>query len=288
MAGPIIPTSFSAAEIQAGKAAAKGRAAAQDLSEDNFATSVALSGVTPNAARRLQQQLNRSKPLVDRKKVGEEVLKVEAVTPESDEDLAHDFHRQNPELEADILFNIRRSLNEDSSPDDVIEKVTAIFKDDPTLAYEAMGYLERVTEGPLLDSVKQAREIHYEQNEQSIIAGRNVDSAAKYYHKLGLGENPTELRNLYRDIIFNPRDHNVLFAELSKQYSFEQLEQVVGFLLKGMSYDTKSKGSSIPRPELIRLMTETRNLQSILWVHNFFKSRMNLIRTLFAKEGLTI
>ncbi|NGX53461.1 MAG: hypothetical protein K1000chlam4_00173 [Chlamydiae bacterium] len=101
-----------------------------------------------------------------------------------------------------------------------------------------------------------------------------------------MGENPTELRNLYRDITLNPRDHNVLFAELANRYSYDQLEQVIGFLLKGLSYDLKSKGSSIQRPELMRLMTETRNLQSILWVHIFFKSRMRLIRSLFSKAEL--
>ncbi|NGX55199.1 MAG: hypothetical protein KR126chlam2_00827 [Chlamydiae bacterium] len=286
MAGPIIPASFATAQAKAAKALGKQIAAAQDLSEDNFTSSVAQTGFNPAASGRLQRQLNRSKTLVERKKAPEETLKVEEVTPESDEDLAHDFHRRNSELETNLLIYIRRRLNEDSSPEDVIDSVTAIFKDDPTLAHEAMGYLERVTDGPLLETVKQARQIHYEQNEHSIIAGRNVDSVAKYYHKLGLGENPTELRNLYRDITLNPREHNVLFAELSKQYNFDQLEQVVGFLLKGLSYDLKSKGSSIQRPELIRLMTDTRNLQSILWVHIFFKSRMRLIRSLFSKAGV--
>lgn len=44
----------------------------------------------------------------------------------------------------------------------------------------------------------------------------------------------------------------------------------------------------------MRLMTETRNLQSILWVYLFFKSRMNLINSLFSQyeeelgEGLTL
>ena len=36
----------------------------------------------------------------------------------------------------------------------------------------------------------------------------------------------------------------------------------------------------------MRLMTELRNLQSILWVYLFFKSRMKLIRSLYSSYGL--
>jgi type III secretion protein W len=36
----------------------------------------------------------------------------------------------------------------------------------------------------------------------------------------------------------------------------------------------------------MRLMTETRNLQSILWVYMFFKGRMGLLRKLFEQYGL--
>ena len=55
-----------------------------------------------------------------------------------------------------------------------------------------------------------------------------------------------------------------------------------------MAFDLKSKGPSIQQAELMRLMTETRNLQSILWVYMFFKGRMGLLKSLFGQHELAM
>lgn len=280
------PISTSAIQAQSAKMLGKQMTAKQVASEDDFIESVD-TGFNPAAVEREQARRNRSRTLTERKGTEKtETKKIKEVAQKSEEDLAHDFQRRNPELEADTLFNLRQSLTEGDTAEDVLKKVSTKIKD-PTLADEVMEYLERTTAGDLLTSVQQARKIHFDQNERVIVAGRNVDSAAKWYYQQGLGKNPTELRDLYRDITGNPpRDHNVLFAELSTKYAPDQLKIVVAFLLKGLTYDLKSKGSSIEKPELMRLMTETRNLQSILGVHLFFESRMRPIQSLFAKNEL--
>ena len=145
---------------------------------------------------------------------------------------------------------------------------------------------KKTTDSDLKEAVRRARTLLNERQGRQIIAGRNVDAVAKSYHQKGIGQNPTELRDLYRDITGNPREHNLLFSELSEKYPFDQLKLVVAFLLKGMAYDLKSKGPSIQQAELMRLLTETRNLQSILWVYLFFKARMGLLRNLFKKYDL--
>ena len=50
----------------------------------------------------------------------------------------------------------------------------------------------------------------------------------------------------------------------------------------------KSKGPSIPREELKRLLDETRSLQGILGVFRFFQSRMKLMHKLFSSYGLIL
>ena len=50
--------------------------------------------------------------------------------------------------------------------------------------------------------------------------------------------------------------------------------------------DMKSKGPSIERAELQRLLTETRSLQAILGVYRYFQSRMHLIGSSFARSGM--
>ncbi len=279
-----IPVNLARIEAKAAQAEAKQSLARQVLSEARFEEEVE-QGFNPGAVEREQGRYNRFRPLENRRRPQQsETKRVEEVKKRSEEDLAHDFQRRNPELPADRLARLRQALRRGANAEEVLENVNKLFKD-PTLADEAMDFLERATEGDLQEAVRQARTIHNEQKGREILAGRNVDQAAKTFHQKGLGDSPTELRDLYRDVTGNPRDHNALFSELSNKYPFDQLQMVVAFLLKGLGYDFKSKGPSIQQAELVRLMTETRNLQSILWVYLFFKSRMGLIRSLFSKYG---
>lgn len=277
------PVNLARIEAKAAQAEAKQLLANQVLTKARFEEDVD-EGFNPAAVERQQGRYNRFRPLENRRKSTTDIKKVEEVKKKSEEDLAHDYNRRNPELSRDRLTRLRQGLRQGSTAQEILDKVNRAFKD-PTLADEAMEFLERTTEGELQETVRQARSILNELKGREIIAGRNVDAAAKAFHKKGLGESPSELRDLYRDVTGNPRDHNVLFSELSNKYSFDQLKMVVAFLLKGLGYDLKSKGPSIQQAELLLLMTETRNLQSILWVYLFFQSRMGLIRSLFSKYG---
>jgi type III secretion protein W len=282
------PFSVNLARIEQDSAKIQARQdlARQVLSNARFEEEVE-EGFNPAAVEKEQARYNRFRPLENRKRSSEsEEKKILEVEQRSEEDLAHDYNRRNPELPEDKLRQVRSNLNQSSTSDEVLEEVNKLFKD-PTLADEVLEFLEKGTEGNLNDAVRQARIILNEQKGREIIAGRNVDEAAKAFHKKGIGESPSELRDLYRDITGTPRDHNVLFAELSNKYPFDQLKAVVAFLLKGMGYDLKSKGPSIQQVELMRLMSEIKNLQSILWIYLFFKGRMRLIRSLYAKYSLS-
>jgi type III secretion protein W len=281
-----IPVNLASVEERLGQKLIGQEEAQQVASQDRFIEDVE-RGFNPGAVERQQARYGRFRTLESRRKATESHRKILEVTKKSEEDLAQDYNRRNPELPANRLQRLRASLRPNQSAEEVLEEVSGTFSD-PTLADEALEYLEKATEGALKESVRRAREMLNEAKGREIIAGRNVDSVAKAFNKKGLGETPTELRNLYRDITGNPRDHNILFTELSEQYPFDQLKLVVAFLLKGMAYDLKSKGPSIQQAELMRLMTETRNLQSILWVYLFFRGRMGLLRSLFEQYGLPL
>ncbi|MFZ0565476.1 MAG: type III secretion system gatekeeper subunit SctW [Chlamydiales bacterium] len=241
----------------------------------------------PAAANRAQARMNRSQSLqMRRPRPSEARTRVQRTSQKGEQDLAKEFNKRNPELQASLLQNVRRGLKESHSPEEILEQINEAFED-PTLADEAFEYLERTTDGVIKSNVLLARELLISQKSREIIAGRNIDPAAKSFYEKGIGKSPTDLRELYRDVTGNPRDHNTLFSELSDLFPFDQLKLVVSFLLKGLAYDLKSKGPSIQHAELLRLMTETRNLQSILWVYLFFKSRMGLIRSLYSRYGLT-
>ena len=280
-----IQLNLAAIEQRAGQKLARQEIAEQVATQDRFIEDVE-RGFNPAAAERQQARLGRFRTLESRRKTTEQTeQKITAVDQKAEEDLAQQYQRRNPELPADRLRQLRENIGTAHTAEEVLREVSEAF-DDATLADEALEYLEKQTTGTLQSNVRGARALLGELKGREIVAGRNVDAAAKAFNKKGLGHSPTELRNLYRDITGNPRDHNTLFSQLSEKYPFNQLKMVVAFLLKGMAYDLKSKGPSIQSPELMRLMSETRNLQSILWVYLFFKGRLGLMRSLYGQYGL--
>ncbi len=285
MSDSIQPINLAAIEQRAAQKEARQTEARQEAAKSRFVEDIE-RGFNPAAVEREQSRANKFRRLETRKKQASgEARKVKEVGKKSEEDLAQNYNRRNPELPPDRLRALRDALRHGQTPEEILNEVNQEFPD-ATLADEALEYLEKEAQADLQPNVRRARELLNELKGREVIAGRNVDTVAKSFHQKGIGQNPSELRELYRDITGNPRDHNTLFSELSNKYSFDQLKLIVAFLLKGLAYDLKSKGPSIQQAELMLLMTETRNLQSILWIYLFFKSRMRMIRSLYKAYGL--
>ncbi|CCB85728.1 negative regulator of type III secretion [Parachlamydia acanthamoebae UV-7] len=199
-------------------------------------------------------------------------------------DAASQFQGRNPELKAQILVLLREQIKPDDSKEEILRKILEFYPD-VSLADEALEFLLETTDGELYQKIKEIKEEFSQQNDREIAAGRNISAQARQAADAGLGT-PTTLRDMYRDITGTPRDSTSLFQELSQRYPFNELKKVVSFLLHSLGSDLKSKGPSIPRGQLHRLITETRSLQAILGVYRFFQGRMNLMHSLFSKEGL--
>ncbi|MCP5469895.1 MAG: type III secretion system gatekeeper subunit SctW [Chlamydiales bacterium] len=276
---------LSAIQAKQAQAQSKQAIARQVASEDSF-TEAMEDAFNPAASEREQGRFGRFRTLESRRRNPAEATgRIKQVEERTEQDLAHDFEQRNPELPADELNALRNALREEQTAEEILESVIASFED-ATLADEALDYLSRSTEGALKQKVLRARILHNELKGREILAGRNIDTAAKAFHKKGVGESPTQLRELYREVTGDPKPHNALFSQLSEQYEFDELQNLVNFLLQGMAYDLKSKGPSISEAELQILMTEVRNLQSILWVYLFFRSRMEMIKKLYERYGL--
>lgn len=285
MSDPTAPVNLSSIERRATQESVKS-ALVQQLGAKVRLVEDMEEAFNPAAAERGQMRQGRLRTLPERRaSQTSEKGRIKEVDQKSEEDLAHTYQRRNPELLADRLRALKSSLRAGQTPEEILGKVTEAFPD-ATLADEALEFLEQDTEGELLDAVQRARVLHNSLKGREVVAGRNIDTVAKSFYEKGLGESPTVLRDLYRDVTGNPCDHNELFTNLSKTYGFDELKVVVAFLLKGLSYDLKSKGPSITQAELMLLMTETRNLQSILWVYLFFKSRKKTLKLLYQQQGI--
>ncbi|MFN0064730.1 MAG: type III secretion system gatekeeper subunit SctW [Chlamydiales bacterium] len=281
-----MPINLSAVQTRQAKQDIGKSIIARQLETEERFTEECERGFNPAAAEREQGRYSRFRTIESRRKQPtSETGRIKEVEAKTEEDLAHSFERRNPELPADKLTSLKNSLREEMTAEEIYNNVNETF-DDPTLADEALDYLDRATTGVLQGKVRKARDMLNELKGREIIAGRNIDTAAKSYHRQGAGSSPTELRNLYREVTGDPKEHNALFQQLSEQYAFDDLKLLVAFLLQSLAYDLKSKGPSIQQAELQLLMTEARNLQSILWVYLFFKSRMKLIKSLYKRYGL--
>ena len=197
---------------------------------------------------------------------------------------ADQFHKRNPELKVAALISLKDLIKPGDTKEEILRKIREFYPD-VSLMDEVLEFLLETTQGDLASTLQDAREALNNESEREIIAGRNIGPDARAASEKGLGA-PTDLRNMYRDITGNPRDSTTLFQELSQKYEFTELKEVTDFLLHSLGSDMKSKGPSIPRGQLHRLITETRSLQAILGVYRFFKGRMPLIDKLFEKEGL--
>lgn len=213
--------------------------------------------------------------------------KAQRLTPiEMMKDTADQYEEKNPELKSSRLLSLREYIKADDSVEVIIKKILEFFPD-VSLADEALDFLLDTTEGEFHQNIFNAKESFNQQYGREIIAGRNISVVAREAAAKGLGP-PTSLRDMYRDITGNPRDSQTLFQELSQKYAFKDLKKVIDFLLHSLGTDMKSKGPSISRAFLQRLITETRSLQAILGVYRFFKLRMRLVQSLFEKEDLPL
>ncbi len=214
-------------------------------------------------------------------KVEEEITAIEEL-----QEISESYQRKNPELQARTLLSLRVRITSRDSVEDIIRKLREAYTD-LALADEALDFLIE-TAGPemreLLGKTKSELNRLYG---REVRAGRNMGTQARNFSQQGLGS-PTALRDLYRNITGNPRSANILFEELSKNFPYEKMKVVIDFVLHSLGADVKSKGPSISREDLQRMMTETRNMQAILGVFRYFFSRMRLITSAFDRQGLVL
>jgi type III secretion protein W len=260
------------------------RHAAQQESQGAFLNQCE-EAVNPFAAtlKKSEKTLKANKGRVNKNlKAGEKssrLLPVERI-----KEFADQYQRRNPELKANILTLLREYIKPGDDKETILKKIRE-FYGDVSLADEALEFLLETTDGELARVVQEAKDDFNKEFGREITGGRNINKQAQEAAEKGLGT-ATTLRDLYRDITGTPRDSSALFEELANRYSFKELKKVIDYLLHSLGADMKSKGPSIPRGLLHRLLTETRSLQAILGVYRFFKGRMNLMENLFEKEGM--
>src|SRR6185295_4344014 len=243
---------------------------------------------TPPPAKRLDDKKKSSlEENIPRVKRGEKVEQQSRLVRKEDVQASADrFAKRNPELKSQILQLLLDKVKDCKSKEDLL-KILSQFYTDPTISDDALDFLKEVTRGDLAKIVEDAKETHTKEFGREITAGRNIQSEVLKAAEGKLGA-PKTLRDLYREITGSPREPVSLFIELSDRYAYKDLRKVLAFLFHSLGADLKAAGPSIPPGMLYRLLSEVRSLQAILGVYQFFRQRMQLIGSLFQKNGLEV
>lgn len=287
-----MPEDFSIEPVDSAKiqsqedAIAKKTEMTQEMSEQSMTSFGDEAAFNPVTMARQGRFTNLEDKVRKRSREEEQRLEEKIVMVEKVDEVAEGFQRRNPELQSRSLRLLRQRISSQDTAEEILRKVLETYPD-PALADEAFEYLEESNSGDVLRRIREAKENLNTRFGREVRAGRNIGEQARAFAQQGLGS-PTGLRDLYRDITGNPRETTTLFSELSDQFSFDNMETAINFLLHSLGTDLKAKGPSIGRAELHRLMTEARNLLAILWVYRFFNKRMPMVNAAFERGGMLL
>lgn len=261
----------------------------EEIQQESAADSIKYIGdnaLFVNIRRNFDTLDNFRKKDIGTKKAEETEESAPPLQVENVEETAEQYQKKNPELQSKSLLYLRERISADDSFQEILDKVQESYPD-PYLASEALDFLLETSTGDLTEKLVEAKKKFMEMYGKEVLAGKNISLQAREFSRAGLGT-PTGLRELYKDVTQNPRDAASLFAELTENYTFEKLTTVIAFVLHSLGSDLKSKGPSIEKGELARLLAEAKSMQAILGVYRFFKSRMRLVLSSFEKDDLVL
>ena len=191
----------------------------------------------------------------------------------------------NYEFNAELLEEFRKSLapghDKSQHPQDILDLTIATFED-VSLADEALDFLlETTNQDPeLQEKIQKAKNDLNLQYQEKILAGRNMGSIARKFARKGLGT-PTELREMYRDIIEHPKTAHQLFDILYKEMTYEDLMTTIKFLQSSLGADLSKDVHSKSAPELIATVNEVKKLRTIKTAFSTFKNRISTMKSMF-------
>jgi len=204
----------------------------------------------------------------DKQQEGEEEIPLEI---EETHEVSGYYENKNPEVKSKNLQGLKDQISKFDTPEDILQKIMENFPD-PVMADAAFDYLLQVMPDELKAKIYNARENFKNRFGRALKAGKNIFEESLKFSEEGLGA-PSELRQMYAELTGDPKTPIYLFDELLKKFDYEKMKKAIDFWMHALGADLNSKGSSIQRGELYKLIEETRTLQAILGVYNYFASK---------------
>ncbi len=236
--------------------------------------------VRPNLGERLRKTKEKDKADTEQLEVAEAIEGVGSM-----EEAAARFQKRNPELNERVLVLLWQRVQGAETEDEVLDIVQEFFPD-PSLADEALEFLIATEpEQARRAMIERARAKLHKRYEKEIRAGKNISTIARAFAGQGL-RTPTSLRALYRHLLDHPQDPTELFEYLASQFTYDELKEVIKFLVHSLNADLKALRPSLEPSELRLYMTQCRVLSAILGVYFFFIKNQKSLINQFSRYGL--
>lgn len=195
------------------------------------------------------------------------------------------YENKNPDLKAKSLQSLKEQISKFDTSEDILQKVLEAFPE-PVTAEAAIEYLLKTLPDELREKIKEAQDKLEKRFSRKLQAGKNIFEESLKFAEEGLST-PSELRETYSQLTAESRSTLDTFEELLNKFTFEKMTQAISFWLSALGADLNSKGSSIEKGELHKLIEETRTLQAILGVYNYFSAKQReLILSLVRHNAL--
>jgi type III secretion protein W len=274
---PLKDASQLAAQLQLNQEASE--EAFQDYVEQ-LANPFQRYNVQSNLNERIRRTKEKDKAETEQLEVPEAIEGVGSM-----EEAAARFHKRNAELNDRVLTLLWQRVQSAQTEDEVLDIVQEFYPD-PSLADEALEFLIAAEpEMARRAMIERARDKLHKRFEKEIRAGKNIATVARAFAAKGL-RTPTSLRALYRYILDNPREPTELFEDLAAQFSYDQLKEVIKFLVHSLNADLKALAPSLEPAELRHYMAQCRVLSAILGVYFFFLKNYRSLLRQFALYGI--
>ncbi|MBQ8498715.1 type III secretion system gatekeeper subunit SctW [Chlamydia sp.] len=241
----------------------------------------------PAAATRVKKKEDKFQSLEARRKTTSQTEKKSESTEEKGDTPLEDRFTENlSEVSGEDFRGLKNSLDDDSSPEEILEAVSSKFSD-PVTKDLALDYLIQTapSDGKLKAALIQAKQQLVNQNPQAILGGRNVLMASETF-AAKVHTSPSSLRTLYLQVT-SASSNCASLRQLLSPYSPSEKGEVIHFLMNGMVADLKSEGPSISPPKLQTYMSELSNLQALNSVDSFFDKNIKNLEGNLKSEGHT-
>lgn len=193
-------------------------------------------------------------------------------------EIAEELNKKNPQLKKEDLEQFTKDIKGKKTKEEILQLIQAkSIYSHPENTEQILRFLIETAED--VDQQELLKGVHaefIEANKSQIeVATRVLD----YTHGILKEDTGGKFRGLYQSVAKSERDAVDIFQDLSKQYTYQEIENIIHDIFKKVGSDLKPEERKIvlETPEMTLLLGQTRTLQAIHQMYETFRLKQPFI-----------